>query len=274
MYKFLFIMAVLPLCVAPGASAKDLGAVKFFETESAYFYEKKVASGDSTVFFQPKLTSAWGQIAVLDQGKLWQINLNFRSDVDFESVKKEVPDWNQKIFVRDSIVALSDCLFTPDVPGRFKAKLKHSTAGKTFAGMHLCQFEVMTKHGDSDILSMLQELDAAGTLISSGLEKISLSVLEPDMQVSVEAVHQLLLPHSSRLRFIDQTTAHFALILAVGSLKGEVLLSVLEKVEPDLISALQNKLFESQNNRFTLRDVVEDEAMYLGFRSLNKEYKL
>ena len=256
------------------ASAKNLGNVVFYESESAYFYEQKNASSTATVFYQPKLEATWKQVASLDQGKLWQVNVNFRADVDFNDVKTAVPLWKEKIFVRASIDAVSDCRFTPDVPGRFKSKLKLSTAGKTFSGLHLCQFEVLTKLGDTDILVNLREMTRTGNLFVSGLEELTLSALEPDLPVSLDAVHQYLLPYSARLRGLDQATAQFALLLAIGGVKGEVLLSLVEKVEPALLLALEQKIFVKNGTEFNLRSSVDDELLYLGYRILSKTIRL
>ena len=274
MYRLLFVIAILQLLDSSLASAKALGKVVFLETENAFFYEQKVANGAATVFYQPKLITTWKQIASIDQGKLWQVNVNFRSDVDFNDVKAAVPVWKDKIFVRASIDAVSDCRFTPDVPGRFKAKLKNSTAGKTFSGLHLCQFEMLTKLGDTEILTKLREMTAAGTLVVSGLEELTMTALEPELPVSVAAIHDYLLPYSARLRGLDQTTTQFALILAVGSVKAEDLLSVVEKVDPESILTLQNKVFIKSGAGYDLRANADDETHYLGFRTVIKAIRL
>jgi hypothetical protein len=270
----LFAIAILQLLNSSLASAKNLGSVVFYESESAYFYEQKITGSNTTVFYQPKLEAAWKQVASLDQGKLWQVNVNFRSDVDLNEVKTAVPLWKEKIFVRASIEAVSDCRFTPDVPGRFKAKLKLSTAGKTFSGLHLCQFEVLTKPGDTDILTNLREMTRTGRLFVSGLEELTFSALEPELPVSVDAVHQYLLPFSARLSGLDQATAQFALLLAVGGLKGEVLLSLVEKVETTLLLVLEQKIFVKNGNKFDLHSNVDEELIYLGYRILSKTIRL
>jgi hypothetical protein len=270
MYRLLFVVTILLVLDSSLASAKDLGKVIFHETESAYFFEQKVANRATTVFYQPKLTTIWKQIASLDGGNLWQVNVNFRGDIDFNDVKAALPVWKEKIFVRASIDAAKDCRFTPDLPGRFKAKLKNSTAGKTFSGLHLCQFEVLTKLGDTEIVTKLRDMTTAGTLFVSGLEGLTLTALEPEMPVSVDALHQYLLPYSARLRALDQTTAQFTLILAIGGIKSELLLSLVEKVDAELIFDLQNRIFAKSAAGYDLRNSVEDEVQYLGFRTLSK----